>query len=80
MRKINTNEKITIPAQQIPLSEIEIKLVSDTGTEVILSYFHPSLDTVKTITLFNEEEYAQIGNWTDADVDAKMEQIKDTLL
>jgi hypothetical protein len=80
MRYINTNEKITIPAQQIPLSEIEIKLVSDTGTDVTLSYFHPSFDTVKTITLWNEEEYAVIGNWTDANVDARMIELKNSLM
>lgn len=80
MRKINTNETITIPAKQIPLSEIELIQVVDTGTQVNAFYNHPSFDTVKVITLWNEQEYSVIGNWTDADVDAKMEQIKDTLL
>jgi hypothetical protein len=80
MRYINTNEKITIPAKQIPLSELEIIQVVDTGTDVTLSYFHPSFDTVKTITLWNEEEYAIIGNWTDEDVDARMIELKDSLM
>jgi hypothetical protein len=80
MRYINTNEKITIPAKQINLSEIEIKLVGDTGKDVTLSYFHPSFDTVKTITLWNEEEYALIGNWTDEYVDARMIELKDRLM
>jgi len=80
MRYINTTQKISLPAKQIPLSEIEILQVVDTGTQVNLSYNHPSFETVKTITLFNEEAYIQIGNWTDEDVDAKMIELKDSLM
>lgn len=80
MRKINTNEKITIPAQQIPLSAIDLIQVVDTGTKVDAFYNHSSFDTVKAITLWNEEEYLQIGNWTDANVDARMIELKDSLM
>lgn len=79
MRYINTNEKITIPAQQINLSEIELQ-VTDTGTQVDVFYNHPSFDTPKTITLWNEAEYIVIGNWTDEDVDARMIELKDNLM
>jgi len=44
------------------------------------SYNHQSFDTVKTITLWNEAEYAVIGNWTDEDVDARMIELKDSLM
>jgi len=80
MRKINTNEKITIPVKQIPLSEIELLQVVDTGTQVNAFYNHPSFDTVKSITLWNEQEYSIIGNWTDEDVDLKMEELKNNLI
>lgn len=80
MRKINTNETITIPAQQIPLSAIELIQVVDTGTQVNAFYNHPSFDTVKVITLWNEQEYSVIGNWTDANVDARMIELKDSLM
>lgn len=80
MRKINTNETITIPAKQIPLSEIELIQVVDTGTQVNAFYNHPSFDTVKVITLWNEQEYSVIGNWTDANVDARMIELKDSLM
>lgn len=80
MRYINTTQKISLPAKQIPLSEIELLQVVDTGTKVDAFYSHPSFDTVKTITLWNEEEYLQIGNWTDANVDARMIELKDSLM
>jgi len=80
MRKIITNEKITIPVKQIPLSEIELLQVVDTGTQVNAFYNHPSFDTVKSITLWNEQEYSIIGNWTDEDVDLKMEELKNNLI
>ncbi len=80
MRYINTNETITIPSKQIPLSEIEIIQVVDTGTKVDAFYNHPSFETVKSITLWNEEEYEVIGNWTDEDVDLKMEELKNNLI
>lgn len=80
MRNINTNEKITIPAKEIPLSDIGIEVVSDTGTKVEMLYSHPSFDTIKHITLWDETEYITIGNWTDADVDARIIKLKDSLI
>lgn len=80
MRYINTNETITIPSKQIPLSEIELIQVVDTGTQVNAFYNHPSFETVKSITLWNEQEYPIIGNWTDEDVDLKMEELKNGLM
>ncbi len=80
MRHINTNEKITIPAKEIPISEIGIEVVSDTGTKVEMLYSHPLFDTVKHIILWDEVEYIAIGNWTDADVDARIIQLKDSLM
>ena len=80
MRYINTNEKISLPAKQIPLSEIELLQVVDTGTQVNASYNHQSFDTVKTITLWNEAEYLVIGNWTDEDVDDRFIELKDNLM
>lgn len=80
MRYINTNEKIIIPASEINLSDLEILQVVDTGTQVLLAYNYPTFDTPKTITLWNEAEYLVIGNWTDADVDARMIELKDSLM
>ena len=80
MRYINTTQKISLPAKQIPLSEIELIQVVDTGTRVDAFYNHPSFDTVKVITLWNEQEYSGIGNWTDANVDARMIELKDSLM
>lgn len=80
MRYINTTQKISLPAKQIPLSEIELIQVVDTGTRVDAFYNHPSFDTVKVITLWNEQEYSVIGNWTDANVDARMIELKDSLM
>jgi len=80
MRYIDTNEKILVPAVQINLSEIELLQVVDTGTQVDVFYNHPSFDTVKTVTIWNEAEYIVIGNWTDADVDARIIQLKDSLM
>jgi len=80
MRYIDTNEKILVPAVQINLSEIELLQVVDTGTQVDVFYNHPSFDTVKTVTIWNEAEYIVIGNWTDADVDARMIELKDKLI
>lgn len=80
MRYINTNETITIPSKQIPLSEIELIQVVDTGTQVNAFYNHPSFDTVKSITLWNEQEYPIIGNWTDEDVDARFIELKNSLM
>lgn len=80
MRYINTNEKITVPAVQINLSEIELLQVVDTGTQVNAFYNHPTFETPKTITLWNEAEYVAIGNWTDANVDARMIELKDSLM
>lgn len=80
MRYINTNEKISLPAKQINLSEIELLQVVDTGTQVNAFYSHTSFDNVKTITLWNEAEYLIVGNWTDEDVDTRMEELKDSLM
>lgn len=80
MRYINSNQTIQVPSKKIPLSSFALESVTDYGDKVEVMLSHPSYNTNKLMTLWEGQDYIDIGNWTDANVDTRMEELKDNLM
>lgn len=76
---LNQEEEIVIITREetiINTDKISVDLVSDDGSTVTarISFFNTNGYT-KTLTLWGGESYAQIGQWTDQDVDNRIKEL-----
>jgi len=61
-----------IPAYQLSVSEIEIEYFVDSPSEKIVEAYTKQIGT---IVLWEGDAYDAIGDWTNADVEAKIKDI-----
>ena len=70
-----SNPKVVreIPKQQVKVSKIEITSITDSSVDKKVTAYVKGLP--RTIVLWEGEAYDAIGQWTDADVTARIKEI-----
>jgi hypothetical protein len=76
---LSQEENVTIVTREeeiVTTDKISVDNVNDDGQSVtaMVSFFN-SMGYTKTLILWNGQEYINIGQWTDSDVDARIKQL-----
>ena len=76
---LSQEENVTIVTREeeiVTTDKISVDNVNDDGQSVVarISFFN-SRGYTKTLILWNGQEYINIGQWTDSDVDARIKQL-----
>lgn len=76
---LSQEENVTIVTREeeiVTTDKISVDTIIDDGKSAVASIsFFNSMGYTKTLILWNGEEYINIGQWTDSDVDDRIKQL-----
>lgn len=76
---LSQEENVTIVTREeeiVTTDKISVDNVNDDGQSVVarISFFN-TMGYIKTLILWEGQEYINIGQWTDSDVDVRIKQL-----